>query len=376
MFQLNNETMHLLFLYLQGELTPQNKEKLIEWRDHSEENRLFLDELDDPSTFYERWEWFNSIDVEEGLALLKKRQLVREEKEASKSKIIRMAAWGAAKIAAVFLLGWLVYILWPDKPTSATGTAASAKPAKGRPASEEGLIFTDAVYTMSTAKGRTDTVLFSEGSIARLGPSSKLQFPTSFASHTRQVSLSGKGNFEVRHILNDKQLSVQDFRVQVEPSDIMKKAMADSTLTIIAEGTNFTVSAYPDDSVIRTTLFSGKLHIIGRNRNAMLTAGHVYELYANGSSDIKDIAEVAEAQPWEREKEWFEFHQESVNNVLKELSRWKKIVLLNPDAVTGKVSFECPRNLSIDDILKHMTTQLNAHYQHISPDTVWIKAGR
>jgi len=89
--------------------------------------------------------------------------------------------------------------------------------------------------------GAKTVVQLSDGSEVQLNYGSKIKYPHFFSSDTRTVRLTGEGFFKIAH--------------NPEKPFIVKAA----GLNIKAVGTTFNVLAYSDNSIIETTLVSGKV---------------------------------------------------------------------------------------------------------------------
>lgn len=84
-----------------------------------------------------------------------------------------------------------------------------------------------------------------DGSTVLLNANSRLSYPASFGTLSREVVLVGEGYFDVRH----------------NPSKPFKVLTGDVTTTVL--GTAFNVKAYPDDEEIEVTVTRGKVNVEG-----------------------------------------------------------------------------------------------------------------
>lgn len=97
---------------------------------------------------------------------------------------------------------------------------------------------------LSSAYGLISKITLPDGSEVWLNSGSKLHYPKKFINDQRKVFLSGEAYFKVS---SDKQ-----HRFDVELSN---------GLTVSAYGTEFNISSYSDDDLIRTTLAKGSVEI-------------------------------------------------------------------------------------------------------------------
>lgn len=95
--------------------------------------------------------------------------------------------------------------------------------------------------------GKNSSIRLPDGTVAYLNAGSTLKYPNAFNGKTRDVILLGEGYFEVAH--NPE----QPFAVII------------NDLRVVALGTIFNISAYPDDKIIETVLVKGQ--VVLRNRS-------------------------------------------------------------------------------------------------------------
>lgn len=97
---------------------------------------------------------------------------------------------------------------------------------------------------LTSAYGLISKVTLSDGSEVWLNSGSKLHYPKTFVNGERKVYLSGEAYFKVS--------SDKEHRFDVELSNGM---------TVSAYGTEFNISSYADDDLIRTTLAKGSIEV-------------------------------------------------------------------------------------------------------------------
>jgi ferric-dicitrate binding protein FerR (iron transport regulator) len=131
---------------------------------------------------------------------------------------LRLATWvGAASIILVVALGWWLYPLGVSAPVLAQQV---------------------------TPKGARSEVRLPDGSIVWLNADSRLEYPRAFDGNTREVTLVGEAFFDV--VKNPS----KPFIIKLQ------------TGTIRVLGTSFNVKAYPGDSIVETTVVTGKVAFI------------------------------------------------------------------------------------------------------------------
>ena len=100
-----------------------------------------------------------------------------------------------------------------------------------------------AYHTLTVPAGQYAQLTLADGSEIWLNSRSKLIYPERFTSVTREIQLEGEGLFKV---VSD---SKRPFIVKTE------------AINVIATGTQFNVSAYPNDNFVTTTLIEGIVNL-------------------------------------------------------------------------------------------------------------------
>ena len=160
---------------------------------------------------------------------------------------------------------------------------------------------------LKTPRGGGYNLKLADGTRVWLNAGSSLKFPVSFTDTTRQVFLEGEAYFEVSH--NGKPFIVNS---------------GDMDIRVL--GTSFNVSAYQDESKIRTTLVEGRVRIDYTLADASEKLSEVLtpnkQAVIDKSESVLSVAEVNTSQytSWMQGK--FEFNNESLNAVMKRLARW------------------------------------------------------
>ena len=116
-----------------------------------------------------------------------------------------------------------------------------------------------AYHTLTVSAGQYAQLTLADGSEIWLNSRSKLTYPERFASAIREIELEGEGFFKVA---TD---SKRPFVVKTK------------TLEVIATGTQFNVSAYPDDDFVATTLVEGVVKLLSPDNSIgfLMEAGQI-----------------------------------------------------------------------------------------------------
>lgn len=119
-------------------------------------------------------------------------------------------------------------------------------------------------YTVTTKSGDRSTVCLPDGTQVRLNGSSTLTYPANFNATNRSVELSGAAYFDV------------------SPDEKHRFEVKVGNCSVVVKGTKFNVTAYPDDSLITTTLLEGAVGFTAPRGETALRPGEslTYDRFA------------------------------------------------------------------------------------------------
>lgn len=225
---INNDAM---IRYFSGNATEEDQRQLLAWINESPDNEQQLFILKD---IYEASLLPNAqvgAQTEDEWRKMQKTILRSQPKKNIRQSEKKRIDWTdyIRKYVAIFMIGALLGSLvayFAHTGNTAATTAVMVKP-----------------FEISTEKGERATVHLPDGSKVVLNACSFLSYPADFGIHSRELSLTGEGYFDVQ---NNPDLP---FTVKT------------SGLNIKAFGTIFNVRAYSDEDVIETTLVEGKVSI-------------------------------------------------------------------------------------------------------------------
>ena len=212
-----------------------------------------------------------------------------------------------------------------------------------------------AYQTLIVPAGQSTHLTLSDGSEIWLNACSKLVYPENFTSNKREIQLEGEGLFKVNS--NKKK------------PFIVKTAQLD----VIATGTQFNVSAYPDDNEIATTLIEGavKLQSDISNRIFELKAGQI-AFYDKQAQRI-----TAKKIDTDSQISWihgeYRFSAMALEEIAKRLERYYDIVFIFEDEALKQRQFTGTfyHNQSIESIMR-VIASYNIQYR-ISDQMIYLK---
>ncbi|HEX5025699.1 MAG TPA: FecR domain-containing protein [Agriterribacter sp.] len=192
----------------------------------------------------------------------------------------------------------------------------------------------DVTYnTMSTPRGGEYQLTLPDGTNVWLNAESSITYPTSFPGNTRAVVITGEAYFEV---IKDKH---RPFHVKA----------GDQEIEVL--GTHFNINAYGDDGQIKTSLLEGSVKV----NNSVLKPG---QAYMNGNIGFTDV---------DQDVAWkngiFNFNNQTLAEVMKQLARWYNIEVIYPEGIPKKeYGGEMGRNLTLDQVLNGLESS-GVHFQ-------------
>jgi hypothetical protein len=195
-------------------------------------------------------------------------------------------------------------------------------------------------------KGRSYSLILSDGSRVWLNAESSIRYPVKFAKNERRVFIKGEAFFDVKH--NPESLFI------AETDDYKVKVL----------GTKFNVNSYSDESVVATTLVSGSVSVTNDDANEfVITPGEQFR-YNRESRNIEMIkVDVDIYTSWTENK--LRLDQMTLEDVFKILQRRYDIDVFysNEEVKYEKFNGKVPLNDNLNIILDLISTVSNIEFQ-------------
>jgi ferric-dicitrate binding protein FerR (iron transport regulator) len=171
---------------------------------------------------------------------------------------------------------------------------------------------------LETPKGNNYSLRLPDGSTAWLNSGSFIQYPDAFTGDRRIVKIQGEVYFDV---------------AENHSMPFIVQAVTDGS-EVQALGTRFTVSAYKEDSTVRTTLMKGIVKIKGKDfvdtlqpgEQAILTAGKKYQKITVKNPEQR-------VQGWTENK--FKWEHTDLITILEDLAHWYGYSLKYPPDISS-----------------------------------------
>ena len=164
---------------------------------------------------------------------------------------------------------------------------------------------------IATPRGGQYQVDLADGTKVWLNAASTLKFPVTFSKAQRVVELTGEAYFEVNPepVAGNRKVRIP-FLVKTRNQ------------LVEVLGTHFNVNAYDDEPDIKTTLLKGSVKVVqsAAHQSVLLKPGQQSAAAGNIA-----VADVDASQSIEWQKGYFLFDNETVESMMRKISRWYNI---------------------------------------------------
>lgn len=354
--------------YLGGTLTEEEERTLEDWLSSSEKNRAWFERVTTKSYRIKKGTDSRSVNIEDGWKALENKRAVRQNRRLWVSWGRYAAMFILPLVAAIFL--YQRYYSHEDKvelvQTITPGTSkamlilADGVPVVLEQQQEKVLKELDGTminvmkehisyekmanddpgklvyHELVIPRGGEFSLTLSDGTEVYMNADSKLRFPTKFGRNERVVELEGEAYFQVAR--NEK----SPFIVKV------------ASMEIEVLGTEFNVSAYPEDAVIQTTLVRGSVEVSSEKsgESVILHPGEQSALNRENNSLNVSTVDVSYVMAWKEGR--LRFKEKPLREVMKIISRWYDVEVVYEDEEVKDYPFGCNfnRHATIEPLLK------------------------
>lgn len=164
--------------------------------------------------------------------------------------------------------------------------------------------------TLKVPRGGEYFLVLADSTKVWLNSETTLRFPVQFIGDTRQVELTGEAYFEVaenRH---------------------MPFIVVSGNQEVKVLGTQFNISSYPEDNVIRTTLVQGRVELSISDKPEEILVLNPGEQSLLADSEMHFEKREVDIRPYIAWKDGlFKFQGQSLEEIAKTLSRWYNVEL-------------------------------------------------
>ena len=377
---------HLLLKQVSGELTPEEKLVLQEWRTLSVDNAQLYDELLQPAGLQSRLREFEEATAQ--AALVQAPAIITKAK---RNKVFSLRQhWLRYAAAFLILLGSAALLLTGRrntesrtavvKPAEITaagykatltlgdGTVISLDSSSGGTIAQQGNSSVvkmpdgtirydkkggtnDAVImnTMSTPKGGQYKLILPDGTKVWLNAASSVTYPAAFAAGTRNIRMTGEVYFEV---------------AQEKGKPFMVDINGEGAVEVL--GTAFNINAYKDNGTVKTTLINGKLRVgITASDAVVLSPGQQAIQGTGPGNTVMNNVDLSQVLAWKNGI--FDFNGASFGTLMREVERWYDVDVKYEGAIPDiRFKGKMDRAIKLSGVIRFLNdygihTQLDGH---------------
>lgn len=372
------EITRLISLYMVGEISREEMDRLMGWVEMSDANRAFFQKVSGDDAWKERYARYRKIDEKAAFTRFERR---------IKGRRVYFRQW-IGYAAAVCLVIGLVTWFWTGKDESKqpmvvaesiqpgemkatlklstgeeirldgkTEETVSAEGSMQVRNTNDGIIYEqqdtlsgngrdeNRFNTLKTSRGGEYSVILSDGTVVYLNSASELRYPVQFNERERIVYFSGEGYFEVA---KDRE---RPFHVVVDD------------MRIRVYGTEFNVNTFKETGV-QTVLLEGSVGISvkGKQEEYRLKPSQMAEFNRKDLSvEVKDVNPESFVA-WKAG--FFAFDEESLEEIMNTLARWYdvEVFYVNNDLKNLHFTGHLKRYDQITTILKAIESAVNVKF--------------
>lgn len=194
-----------------------------------------------------------------------------------------------------------------------------------------------ALVELYTSAGEMKTITLPDGSTAQTNSATLLLYPEEFRGKERTVYLMGEANFRVAE--------------NKEKPFVVKAA----NVAVTALGTEFNVSAYPEEDIVTSTLIHGKVRVdcAGKGSYTLLPGQQAAYWKTTGRSKVS-AANIMDATAWQRGVSVF--RGKTIAEILGALERRFNVSFqYNANRMSGdRYNFKFRSDSGLDEVLSVM----------------------
>ena len=353
----NNYIRRLIQLDLIGGLSPEEKGKLEDWINESEEHRLLFCKIKKQLSINEIRNYLQT-DVEDAWEKVREKTFgAPPVRPRIRPKWLKYAA-----VVLPVLLSITLWYTWKEEMKNKQATVARLHPVLTLDNGEKyqldpeeqteiyvneevkayqaggGLIYDTTARQEENKYNRIEVprgseywIVLPDGTRVWLNAATELKYPVAFHAKERRVYLKGEAYFEVAPD------SLHPFIVKTEQQNLR------------VLGTSFAIRAYANESVVLTTLETGKVNIHSKGQEVILNPGEQSCLKGGNLT----VAKVNTALFTAWHKGIFIFQDQPLENILNTLARWYNIDIFYTNENLQNIHFtgELKRYDRIQDFL-------------------------
>lgn len=201
-------------------------------------------------------------------------------------------------------------------------------------------------HTLRTGRGGQQRLYLPDSSIIFLNAESSVTYPVLFKGNERKIRLSGEAWFDIKSIPLEGGKGKLPFIVEIVSAERENQGQVEVL------GTQFTINAYDNEPVIKTTLLEGSVRMQGKDQQSIeLIPGQQAQLAAGGNLKLIRDPDLEMAIGFT--KNAFVFRSADIETIFREVSRWYNITVVYPNGKPlDKYWGSIPRTSNLATVLK------------------------
>ncbi len=195
---------------------------------------------------------------------------------------------------------------------------------------------------IATPRGGQYRLVLSDGTKVWLNAASTLTYPLRFSESKREVKLSGEAYFDVK-----QQFAKAGGRLSGKKVPFIVKT-AEQDVEVV--GTQFNVSAYPEETATKTSLVEGSVRVLLRSPRVSRWLNPGQQAVASaGALHVQDV-EIENEIAWKDGE--FAFQNVSLADIMKHLSRWYDVDVDVRDVPQIRYTVFISRQVKLSNVLR------------------------
>jgi ferric-dicitrate binding protein FerR (iron transport regulator) len=209
----------------------------------------------------------------------------------------------------------------------------------------------------STPYGVKGRVILPDSSVVWLNSGSSIQYPSKFHGDMREITFEGEGYFEIR-----------------ENGDFPMKILLSNGMSVYVKGTTFNLSSYKEDTSLSLLLLSGSVSMLDKNSLEFIDVRPNQKLFINKITNKYSLSRPEDIEPTVGWKSgWLVFDETPMPEILKKLERWYGVnIIIKDKSVHSKTLTAKFREESLSQVMELMHRISLVNYT-IKDSTVWIE---
>lgn len=365
-----HEIIRLLFRSISGASSAGEEQRLQEWIERSEENRLLYERVCRSEFLYQaattddsadrRTDW-SRLEARVFRQTIRRRRMLRvaaaiaipvlaglsalffnNRPEENSPSLLSDIVPGSAKVTVILNTG--EEYVFKDNDTTVIAGSGTFSVADHVMSFTPGEADATAFTTLRVPRGGEYTVRLEDGTVVYMNAGSELRMPVRFTGSERSVHFEGEGYFDV------------------EPDPARPFTVITARARVNVLGTEFNIRAYSDDTETVTTLVEGAVSVVSPQNECVSITPGMQAVVGRDHSLTTSRVEVYPFVAWKSGR--IVFNDKRVEEVMKVFERWYDCEIFYSDEEIKErlITMDIRKYGDITEILELMKTVNKVNY--------------